>query len=216
MCSIIEQSGVSIRPGDNVLVCCPSFTGAEPRLCLDLLTPDGSTDVRALSVLFTQSPAEHVDAWQRVAGGYPTRMRILAVDASARSDRSRDGADEEDDGAEGDPDRAVERVGSPHNLTRLGVQIADCLDEWDDAPDRTVVCFQSVTTLLQYVDLDSAAEFLDVVAERCAATDAVAHYHLDPQAHDDEAIERLDDLFATTVAFEDGEWTVRTADDLDR
>lgn len=213
MCSITEQSGEAIGPGDNVLVCCPSFTGAEPRLCLDLLTPEGSTDVRALSVLFTQSPGEHVDAWQRVAGGYPTRMRILAVDASARSDRTGGGSDGGHDGADGDPDRAVERLGSPHNLTRLGVQIADCLDEWDGSADPTVVCFQSVTTLLQYVGLDSAVEFLDVVIERCAATDAVAHYHLDPQAHADETIDRLRELFDTTFDFDDGEWTVRDGDE---
>jgi len=202
MCSPIEQSGVSIRAGDNVLVCCPSFTGAEPRLCLDLLTPDGSTDVHALAVLFTQSPGEHVDTWRRVAGGYPTRMRVVAVDADSRSGQSPGEADE--------TDRAVERVGSPHNLTQLGVRITDCLDEWDGVVDRpTVVCFQSITTLLQYVDIEGAVEFLGVVTERCAATDAVAHYHVDPQAHDDDTIDRLADLFGTTLAFDDGEWTVR-------
>jgi len=201
MCSVIEQSQASIRPGDNVLVCCPSFTGAEPRACLDLLTPDGSTDVHALSVLFTQSPGDHVDAWQRIAGAYPTRMRIVAVDADARSDRAAEAAD-------ADAERAVERVGSPHNLTRLGIRVADCLDEWAGATETVVVCFQSLTTLLQYVDVESAVAFLDVVAERCAATDAVAHYHLDPQAHDDETIDRLRELFGTTLIFDDGEWTV--------
>ncbi|QLH76756.1 hypothetical protein HZS55_05310 [Halosimplex rubrum] len=202
MCSVTEQSQTSIRPGDNVLVCCPSFTGAEPRACLDLLTPDGSTDVHALSVLFTQSPGDHVDAWQRIAGAYPTRMRIVAVDADARSDRT-------DETAGPDADRSVERVGSPHNLTRLGIRVADCLDEWDGSAETVVVCFQSLTTLLQYVDVESAVEFLDVVTERCAATDAVAHYHLDPEAHDDETIDRLSELFETTLRFDDGEWTVR-------
>jgi len=198
MCSVTEQSQASIRPGDNVLVCCPSFTSAEPRACLDLLTPGGSTDVHALSVLFTQSPGDHIDAWQRIAGAYPTRMRIVAVDADAGSKRTTEAVD---------TDRAVERVGSPHNLTRLGVRVADCLDEWDGSAESVVVCFQSLTTLLQYVDVESAVEFLDVVAERCTATDAIAHYHLDPQAHDEGTIDRLRELFGTTLTFEDGEWS---------
>ncbi|ELZ29662.1 hypothetical protein C475_01896 [Halosimplex carlsbadense 2-9-1] len=181
-----------------MLVCCPSFTGAEPRACLDLLTPDGSTDVRALSVLFTQSPGDHIDAWQRIAGGYPARMRIVAVDADAGSNRTTEAAD---------ADRAVERVGSPHNLTRLGVRVADCLDEWDGSAETVVVCFQSLTTLLQYVDVESALEFLGVVTERCAATDAVAHYHLDPQAHDEQTIAKLGALFDTVLEFDDGAWT---------
>lgn len=207
MCSFTEQSQLPVGPGDNVLVCCPSFAGEESQLCLDLLTPDGSTDVHALSVLFTQSPGEHVDTWQRIAGDYPRRMRMVAVDADSRSSRPSDGADEAD-GAAG---RAVERVGSPHNLTQLGVRITDCLDEWDGTAARpTVVCFQSVTTLLQYVEVEQAVDFLEVVTERCGATDAVAHYHLDPQAHDDDTIDRLADLFGTTLAFEGDEWTVRS------
>ena len=206
MCSVTEQSEAPIRPGDNVLVCCPSFTGEEPQVCLDLLTPDGSTDVHALSVLFTQSPGDHVDTWQRITGAYPTRMRIVAVNADARSNQ-------ESGGTDADADRAVERVGSPHNLTRLGVRITDYLDEWDGSAERTVVCFQSLTTLLQYVDVESAVAFLEVVAQRCAATDAVAHYHLDPEAHDEATIDRLSELFETALAFDDGEWTSRAGGD---
>ncbi|WP_135366270.1 DUF7504 family protein [Halosimplex halophilum] len=202
---------MAIRPGDNVLVCCPSFTGDEPRVCLDLLTPDGSTDVYALSVLFTKSPGEYVDTWQRLAGAYPTRMRIVTVDASAPSKGSQGGgADAPDDpGGEGDTDRAVERVNSPHNLTRLGVRVTGCLDEWDDAPETVAVCFQSLTTLLQYVDVDNAVGFLDAVTDRCAATDAVAHYHIDPKAHDEQTIAKLSAVFDTVLEFDDGEWTAR-------
>ncbi|WP_436929298.1 DUF7504 family protein [Halosimplex halobium] len=205
---------MTIRRGDNVLVCCPSFTGAEPRVCLDLLTPEGSTDVRALSVLFTQSPGEYVDTWQRIAGAFPTRMRIVTVDANARSNGSREGGgtDTSDDsgGETGtDADRSVERVNSPHNLTRLGVRVTDCLDEWEESPETVAVCFQSLTTLLQYVEVDNAVGFLDVVTDRCAAADAVAHYHIDPKAHDEQTVAKLSAVFDTVLEFDDGEWTTR-------
>ncbi|WP_164471705.1 DUF7504 family protein [Halosimplex salinum] len=194
-----------MQPGDNVLVMCPSFTGDESQVCLDLLTPVAPSDVNALSILFTQSPSDHLDAWQRVVGTYPKRSRIVTVDADARSNTSRS-----DESGES-PAQKVDCVGSPQNLTRLGVRITDCLDGWADAdPDRQVaVCFQSVSALLQYVELPQAFKFLNVVTERCEATEAVAHYHLDPHAHDDQTIETMLDLFDTVLAYEDGEWDLR-------
>ncbi|WP_459191552.1 DUF7504 family protein [Halosimplex sp. J119] len=201
MSSITERAGASIHPGDNLLVMCPSFRGDEPRACLELLTPAPPADVYALSVLFTQSPGDHLDAWQRQVGSLPARSRIVSVDADARSSASEPDA--------GDP--AVERVTSPQNLTRLGVRITDCLDEWGEtAPDQQVsVCFQSVSTLLQYVELDKVYKFLDVLTERCRASGAVSHYHLDPHAHDDETTERLVGLFDGVFEYADGEWSYR-------
>ena len=212
MCPLTESAELSVRPGDNVLVLCPSFREDESRICLELLTTTEPTALDALSVLFTQSTAEHLDAWERIAGTYPTRTHVVNVVADERSsadttDGSEISAQESDERV----DYTVDRVGAPQNLTRLGVRITDCLDEWaETAPDRQVaVCFQSVSTLLQYVDVPQAFEFLDVVTQRCEASDAIAHYHLDPQAHDESTIETLVDLFDVVVEYEDGEWATR-------
>jgi hypothetical protein len=176
------------------------------------LTTTGPTALNALSVLFTQSTDEHLDAWERIAGTYPTRTHVANVVADERSSAdatvgSETSAQESDERV----DYTVDHVGSPQNLTRLGVRITDCLDEWaETAPDRQVaVCFQSVSTLLQYVEVPQAFKFLNVVTERCRATDAIAHYHLDPHAHDESTIETLVDLFDVVVEYEDGEWIAR-------
>ncbi|MFC7140590.1 hypothetical protein ACFQMA_12230 [Halosimplex aquaticum] len=205
MNSITEQVGASIHSGDNLLVMCPSFMGDESRVCLELLTPAPPAEVYALSVLFTQSPGDHLDAWQRSVGSLPARSRIVSVDADARSSTTERDAD----------DPTVERVTSPQNLTRLGVRITDCLDEWGEtAPDRQVsVCFQSVSTLLQYVELEQVFKFLDVLTERCRASGAISHYHLDPQAHDDQTIERLVGLFDGVFEYADDEWSYRQPGD---
>lgn len=199
MSSITEQIKASIHPGDNLLVMCPSFMGDESRACLELLTLAPAAEVYALSILFTQSPGDHLNAWQHHVGSLPARSHIVSVDADTQSS-----ATEHDMG-----DLAVERVPSPQNLTRLGVEITDCLDEWTEAgPDRQItVCFQSISTLLQYVDIDQVFKFLDVLSERCRATGAISHYHLDPQAHDDQTIERLSRLFDASLEYVDGEWT---------
>ena len=212
MCPITKRAGASLRPGDNVLVLCPSFRGDESRICLELLTATEPTALDALSVLFTRTPAEHLDAWERVAGVYPARNHVVSADADARS--STDATGDPGTGTEESVNRAdctVDRVGSPQNLTRLGVSITDCLDEMaETAPDRQItVCVQSVSTLLQYVEVPQAFKFLNVVTERCRATDAIAHYHLDPHAHDESTIETLVDLFDVVVEYEDGKWIAR-------
>lgn len=209
MSVIAKQAGAVVGPGDNVLVMCPSFMGEESRTCLELLTPAAPENVYALSVLFTRSPSDHLDAWERCVGAYPARSRIVSVDADATSTVARP-----TERPEADDERAVQRVTSPQNLTQLGVKITDYLDEWTEtAPDKQVaVCFRSLSTLLQYVDVGQAFNFLNVVTERCVATNAVAHYHLDPQAHDEQTIVKLEQLFDAVFAYDDGEWSVRRTD----
>jgi len=211
MSPITEQAGSAIHPGDNVLVTCPSFMGDEHQTCLELLTPASPENVYALSILFTQSPSDHLDSWQRLVGAYPARSRIVSVDADAKSSagipevttESRDG------------EQAVQRVNSPRNLTQLGVRITDSLDEWmETEPDTQVaVCFQSISTLLQYVDVEQAFKFLNVITARCSAADAVAHYHLDPHAHDEQTTVKLEQLFDAVVEYDEDSWTIRRTDD---
>jgi hypothetical protein len=57
--------------------------------------------------------------------------------------------------------------------------------------------------MLQYVELDQAFRFLHVVTDRLADADAMAHFHVDPGAHDDETIETLTSLFDGAWTFED-------------
>ncbi|QLH81354.1 DUF7504 family protein [Halosimplex pelagicum] len=205
MCIIADRAEMSVHPGDSVLVCCPSLREEQTQVCLDLLTPTAPEEINALSVLFTRSPDEYLAAWQQHVGTYPARNRIITVDADARSKPA------STDAQESSSDREIERVTSPQNLTRLGVRVSDCLDEWTEtASDRQVViCFESVSALLQYVDLDQAFKFLRVLTDRCQEIGAIGHYHMDRRAHDEQTIATLAELFDTVIEYQGGEWTTR-------
>lgn len=97
----------------------------------------------------------------------------------------------------------VETLPTPSDLTGLGIAITEALGEVDG---RTAVCFDSVTSLLQYVDLETAFEFLHVFVGRCYRGNAIGHLHVDPGAHDDRTVARLASLVdGRVVVDEDGQ-----------
>ena len=102
----------------------------------------------------------------------------------------------------------TETVSAPNDLTGLGIRIGEFLSEWD-APVH--VSFDSLTSLLQYVDFETAYEFLHAITGQIHAADARAFFYIDPSAHDDQDVAGLESLFDASVSFED-EPTVRTRD----
>ena len=223
-----------IDRGDNVLVLCPSFEADEPAACVDLLTFDEPADKNVLCISFTESVADRRIIWERYAGSDPERAAVIDVTAEPRpivssTDANGNGTDtdaetgtdaEADtdtvphthaDSAGGSFDPTLERVSSPSDLTTLGVRVTDRLDDWLPATgdDQTVVCFESISTLLQYADRQRTYEFLDAITQRIGTADAIAHYHMDPAAHDDETVARLKGLFDAVCECEAGEWRVR-------
>ncbi|GAB3681466.1 hypothetical protein GCM10028857_05730 [Salinarchaeum chitinilyticum] len=77
-------------------------------------------------------------------------------------------------------------VNDPGDLTGLGVTISSQLSEWADAEERVVVCFRSLTTTLQYVGTEELVRFLSELRTHVEAADAIAHFHLDPAAVDEQ------------------------------
>jgi|AntRauTorcE11898_2_1112593.scaffolds.fasta_scaffold16244_2 hypothetical protein len=92
------------------------------------------------------------------------------------------------------------------NLTRIGIHVADAIDRSDGQPLH--VCLGSLTTLLQYVDPETAFKFLHVTCSRLESAGSHVHAHLDPEAVDEEAIATLEPLFDAVVQREGGTWTV--------
>lgn len=95
---------------------------------------------------------------------------------------------------------AVEGLSAPSDLTGLGIAVSDAVS---DVQGRTAVCFDSVTQLTQYVDLETAYEFLHVFVGRLYRHDAVGHLHVDPGAHDEQTIAQLASLVDGRVVVED-------------
>ncbi|MFC7196871.1 hypothetical protein ACFQL4_23180 [Halosimplex aquaticum] len=100
----------------------------------------------------------------------------------------------------------VEHVSSPSDLTGLGIAISELLSEWEDAPR---VCVDSLTAMLQYVEAETAYEFLHAITGQLYAANARAHFHIDPSAHDRTTVDSIASLFDAVVKFGDGEPRIR-------
>jgi len=204
MRTISQNRPDSFEPGNSLLVLTQSFAVSDPKTCSGLLTRGEVGEIHVLCVTLMRSPEDHLVNWRR-HGNLPERASFVDVDVSARSIDTFDKSS--DDIGQDDVDVTVNRLSSPENLTKLGVRVTESLDELvDNVKGRqTVVCFDSVTALLQYVELDQAFRFFHVVTDRLADADAMAHFHMDPGAHDDETIETLKSLFDGAWAFDDEE-----------
>lgn len=194
------------RPS-NVLLLAPALNAWADEVCVDLLTLSSPSRERILWVTFTQSPEDRLDHWRAYAGSQaPVAGGIVAVDSQHRSLDTEPASEVE----LGDVAIAVEFVSSPGNLTGIGIEVVDFLEEWADADEPIAVCVHSLTPLLQYVDLKQAYKFLHVFTGRITAADAVAHYHMDPTAHDDQTVNTIKSLFDAVVEVgDDGTVTTR-------
>jgi hypothetical protein len=191
----------SFTGGDSVLVLSSLFSNQWPMACSEFLSSDDETEVAVLCLTITRSPATHVTNWKS-HGVLPARAAF--IDVAGESQSSFEATT--DTGvratvADADIETTVEQVASPANLTQLGIQLTSCLDSLPgaDADAKLVVCFDSITALLQYVDVEQAFKFLYILTDRFSDANALAHFHLDPDAHADETVNTLLPLFDAAV-----------------
>jgi hypothetical protein len=140
------------------------------------------------------------------ADAQPGNVQFVNVGETTRAASAQPGGSTASNVAE----QAVEALSSPGDLTGLGIKLSEVLKEWDRNDNRTVVCFDSLTALLQYADLQTIYKFLHVLTGRFDAADVTAHFHLDPDACDQQTVSTLTSLFDTVVELDDGEWSVRS------
>jgi len=131
-----------------------------------------------------------------VADDLPRRCGIICVDESIQPSGS---------GPVGSG--VVACVENSMDLTGVGIRAGDYFE--NHGGTDTVVTFDSLTALLQYVDLDRAFRFLRVLVDRVPTVGVVERYHVDPNAHEDEVLATLSSLFDAVARFDDGGWAVR-------
>lgn len=204
---IIMDSEVTdgLTGANNALLLAPSFVGDEEGTCAELLHPETADEQNMLLVSYTKSPDAQLRRWRNHTDSRPANLGVVTVEDSTRSVAAANGSDAMGPGQ----NRPVETVSSPNDLTGLGIRITEFLTQWED--DRqTVVCFDSLTALLQYVELETAYEFLHIITGRLAAVDAVAHFHMDPGAHDDQTVESIVSLMDAVVEIDDDGHHIRS------
>jgi hypothetical protein len=204
----------AVEPGTATLVLAPSLHDATDEACLNLLSTEDATGQNVAWVTYTRSPDACIQDWLAHAGERPENMRFISVGETTRSPRPSvafDTADvERGDGPRRTGGETIETLSSPGDLTGLGIKLSEILKEWDETDGRTVACFDSLTALLQYADLQTVYKFLHVLTGRFDAAGVTAHFHLDPDTCDDQTVSTLTSLFDTVVELDGGEWTVRS------
>ncbi|MCD2201352.1 DUF835 domain-containing protein [Halobacterium sp. KA-4] len=192
------------RPNDktdcSLILSSPVSTGGDA--CINSLTVSEPTDTVALLVTYTNHdrPTNWLQAWEQNTGERLAQLNVIRVGDFTRSasPATTDGAPTVNGGI------PIETVSDPHNLAELGIAISECLGRWEaesknSSPNNFVVCFDSLTELLQYVDVQEAFRFLHVLTGRLQSAGAVAHFHLDPEAHDNQTISTLRTLFDAVI-----------------
>ena len=176
----------------TTLVCSPSMQGAGGGpICSELLGTSGDNRT-VLWVSYTRSPSACVESFPDGAGE-PSFSVITLGESPIRDVEIPDGV-------------SVETVSAPADLTGLGVTLSQTLSTTDDV----TLCFDSLSALLQYVDRETAYEFLHTVTGQLYGAGVAAHFHLDPTAHDRQTVDALASLFDTIVDLRDGTRSVRT------
>lgn len=192
----VTQWSEAVGDAATVLLLAPSFEQGVGDVCTDLLAGPAPAETEVVAVTYTQRPTRWMADWLDRTGVAPAGGLIVCID----------------DGASGEAEPAtvtavdVAYLDNAANLTELGVQLSEALAGGEERPVR--LCFDSLTVLLQYATTDQAFRFLHALTSRVRAAGAVAHFHLDPAAHDEQTLSTVQSLFDAVVAVEDGEWTV--------
>jgi hypothetical protein len=179
---------------ENVLVLAGSMDGTSEYCAERLDSPPGTALPSALLVSLDDSPDRRLDAVIRSGAAHPSNVGVVCCDetrgaAVAGSTGGSGGAL----GVTASP--WVTTVGSPGDLTGLGVRIEEALSAWADEPGSVELCFHSLTTLCQYVDERAVFRFCHTVTRHLAAVGASSHFHLDPGAVDERTVATLSALF---------------------
>lgn len=186
-----------------------------PRDCLPAIVPGNvaPSSVDLLVVSYTRSADEWFSGYLDTFGEPPGRAAVVEVGGGTRSAAVTSDGDSGRSGPGDDRQFAVETL-DIDDLTGLGMAVSDRLASWSDAGGPTVVCFDSLTALLQTGELERIYRFLHVLTARIGTAGAVAYFHFDPDAHDRRTAATVDSLFDATAESDDGDgertWTVRT------
>jgi len=176
--------------GRSVLLLADAGDGAATSATCDDLLAEGPSDVPTAELRVSFSAA---DVGPRVSEGddrRPDLKGLISVGDEARSAT-----------AEGAPDFsgpvAIDAVDDPGNLREIGLSVSRFCERWDDA--RITVCFDSLGDLLTHASDDAAFRFTTLLNKRLDAAGATAHFHLDPDAHEDSVVNTFGSIFDDIV-----------------
>jgi KaiC/GvpD/RAD55 family RecA-like ATPase len=185
--------------GSNVLVSGPPLTGKR-RLALEVLATGSNAGDGAIVVTTKDSAKKVLEEYEELVPD-PEDVRVGIVDCVTQQR-----------GVEGAPDARVKYASSPVDMTGIGIQLSEFLQEFYETRGitRNRVLLHSISTLLMYSNLETVFRFLHVFTGRVQSAEALGVYVVDSTAHETQTMNTLKQLFDGIIEVEEeGEPTVR-------
>ncbi|WP_129117039.1 DUF7504 family protein [Halegenticoccus tardaugens] len=178
--------------GANLL--CTSFSRGGPGPpCVGLFSRIEPRRQNLLAVACGKSPDALIRSWRTTIGEPPAEVGIVNVIARPRS-ASRASA------IGTPPGRGpVTTVESMDSVDEIDASVGAYLDEWAGNGNRTALCFDSLTPMIRGAGIDATRRLVLALTRRVENADAVAHYHLDRDAHERATFDELRSLFDAVV-----------------
>jgi KaiC/GvpD/RAD55 family RecA-like ATPase len=175
----------SVRPGASVLVAGPTMTGKQD-LLLEILAA-GLRDGEGAVAVTTGDRGSALLSELRSRVPDPDGHRLGAVDCRADGTRGRE---ELDSGAR------VHHVGSPSDLTAIGVSLTECFERLHDAGvDDGRLALSSLSAMLTYADEETVFKFCHVLSARLDSAGFLGLFTIDSGAHDERTMQVVKQAF---------------------
>jgi KaiC/GvpD/RAD55 family RecA-like ATPase len=186
----------AVEPGTNVLVSGPAMSG-KAALMRAIVAEGARRDEGSVVVTANDGAATIYD---RYHDALTEDAYLRIIDAV--------GNENPDLGA------FVRSCGSPGDLTGMGIEFSEIAKEADrEGIDRMRVAFDSLTPVLMYVDLERLFRFLHVFTRQIQSKDWLGLFAIDPESHDAQTINTINQLFDGVVQIrlpEEGGREIRT------
>jgi hypothetical protein len=189
-----------VRDSASVLVLGPTNHPVADAICSRFVVGDeGSRN--CLFVTFQADPNDRIDVCHHADGWTGGDIGVIEVGQGR-------GTSETTSSAAGGS-ITIKHVSNPGDLSKLGIMITQLLAEFDERPQQTALCFHTLSTLHNQVGTKTLFRFLNTLQSRLQSANAVGHYHMDPELHDEIVIETLRPIFDSVVRYSaDGDLTV--------
>lgn len=195
-----EPSDLLVGAGEVLLLYDDLPGTAEGHYCEQALTVGQAADRAELQVRFTDDDTLGIGMGNGHNNRQPAKRGLIVIGDGMEA---RTIANEEPDFEE---PVVTDAILDPADLQTIGTSISRFCQHWDDAGFTIAVCFDSLTAILEAVEPESAFQFVHVLGKRLAAIGATAHFHVDPDAHDEAVLapfeDALDEVFVEFQADE--------------
>jgi KaiC/GvpD/RAD55 family RecA-like ATPase len=186
-----EFDNESISPGTNILVSGPPLSGKR-QLAMNALG-HGANDGEGSVIITTRDSSDRVLSDFRSLLDDPDNANIGIVDCVTKH-QGRSASDTE----------LVKYASSPLDMTGIGIKFSEFVEEFYTERNVTQnrVLVDSLSTLLMYSDLQTVFRFMHVLTSRIEDADAIGIHVIESTAHDQEALNTLNQLFDGIVEVE--------------